>query len=126
MPGGRLEACQKSDGICLTPLIRFYKSSFVKLRHHPLMKYGGADNWPPEWKPADPRDNKPILHGEAGVLQYVLCESSNKCFLLIKQEGRGHIGTLRFDDPAFCQQLGKFLTALHRSLDKRNRRFGHV
>lgn len=82
----------------------------MELRHHPLMSYCGLSNWPPVWKPANPRGDKPTLTGEIGMLKYVLCqESSKECFLIIVHEGVGYIGCLLFDDAAFCQQLGKLL-----------------
>jgi hypothetical protein len=62
------------------------------------------------WKPANPRDDKPSLHGEIGVLKYVVCQSSgNTCFLMIAHGGGGYIVSLLFDDGSFYQQIGKIL-----------------
>jgi len=84
--------------------------SRMELRNPPLMICYGIPNWPPVWKPANPRDDKPTLQGEIGVLKYVLGQSSgNTCFLLIEHNGGGNIGSLLFDDASFCQQIGKIL-----------------
>jgi hypothetical protein len=82
----------------------------MELRNHPLMSHYGIPNWPPVWTPANPRDDKPSLCGEIGVLKYVLCESSgDTCFLVITHDGGGYIGSLLFDEGSFCQQIGKIL-----------------
>ena len=82
----------------------------MELRNHPLMSHYGIPNWPPVWTPANPRDDKPSLRGEIGVLKYVLCQSSgNTCFLMIAHDGGGYIGSLLFDEGLFCQQIGKIL-----------------
>jgi hypothetical protein len=82
----------------------------MELRNHPLMSHYGIPNWPPVWKPANPRDAKPSLRGEIGVLKYVVCQSSsNKCFLMIAHDGGGYIGSLLFDDGSFFQQVAKIL-----------------
>ena len=82
----------------------------MELRNHPLMVRYEIPNWPPVWTPANPRDNKPSLRGEIGVLKYVLGHpSENTCFLLITHDGGGYIGALLFDDRLFCQQIGKIL-----------------
>ena len=82
----------------------------IELRSHPLMSQFGVPNWPPVWKPANPRDDKPSLKGEIGELKYVLYQSAgNKCFLIMTHEGGGYVGALLFDDGSFCQQIGKIL-----------------
>ena len=82
----------------------------MELRSHPLMSHFGVPNWPPVWKPANPRDGKPSLNGEIGELKYVLCQLSGKaCFLIILHDGGGYIGSLLFDEDLFCQQIGKIL-----------------
>ena len=84
----------------------------MELRTHPPMVRYEIPNWPPVWTPANPRDNKPSLRGEIGVLKYVLGHpSENTCFLLITHDGGGYIGALLFDDRLFCQQICKLLQA---------------
>jgi len=83
----------------------------MELRNHPLMSHYGIPNWHPVWIPANPRDDKPSLQGEIGVLKYVLCQrSGNACFLMMAYDGMGYIGSLHFDEGLFCQQIGKSLT----------------
>lgn len=82
----------------------------MELSNLPLMVRYGIPNWPPVWKSANPRDDKPSLHGEIGVLKYVLYQTSgNACFLMITHEGGGYIGALLFDNGSFCQQIGRIL-----------------
>jgi len=70
----------------------------------------GLTNWPPVWAPADPRDGKSSLRGEIGRLKYVLCGASeNTCFLITMYNGGAYIGSLLFDDRAFCEQIGRIL-----------------
>jgi hypothetical protein len=70
----------------------------------------GLSNWPPVWIPADPKGNRSSLRGEIGRLKYVLFrESDNTCFLVTMHDGGGYVGSLLFDDRAFCQQLGRIL-----------------
>jgi hypothetical protein len=82
----------------------------MELRNHPLMTRYGLPNWPPVWAPADPRDGKSSLRGEIGRLKYVLCRASeNTCFLITMHNGGAYIGSLLFDDRAFCEQIGRIL-----------------
>ena len=84
----------------------------MELRNHPLMVRYGIPNWPPVWTPANPRDDKPSLHGEIGVLKNVLGQSSkNTCFLLIAHDDGHYLGALLFDDRLFCQQICNLLQA---------------
>jgi hypothetical protein len=84
--------------------------SYMELRNHPLMVRYGIPNWPPVWTPANPRDHKPSLRGEIGVLKYVLGQSSeNTCFLMIVHDDEHYIGALLFDDRLFCQQICNLL-----------------
>lgn len=84
--------------------------SHMELRNHPLMVRYGIPNWPPMWTPVNPRDDKPSLRGEIGVLKHVLGQSSkNTCFLLIAHDDEHYLGALLFDDLLFCQQICKLL-----------------
>jgi hypothetical protein len=84
----------------------------MELRSHPLMVCYGIPNWPPVWTPANPRDDKPSLRDEIGVLKHVLGQSSkNTCFLVIAHDDAHYLGALLFDDGLFCQQIYKFLQA---------------
>jgi hypothetical protein len=51
------------------------------------------------------------LMGEVGVLKFVRSNSrmSNKCFLVIDFEEELYIGTLIFNDRAFCRQISNLL-----------------
>jgi hypothetical protein len=76
------------------------------LREHPLMRRGPISNWPPAWTYPTEESTK-TLHGEIGVLRYVHSTSqrSKKCILVIEHNKEHYVGTLSFDDSAFCSQI---------------------
>src|SRR5262245_8207633 len=81
----------------------------MHLRDHPLMKYRTLCNWPPEWVPTSGlRDASDTPSGEIGTLAQVLLskiEPYNRCYLLINFKNEQYMGTLIFDDAAFCRQI---------------------
>ena len=86
----------------------------MHLRDHPLMSYRGIRNWPPSWVQAGGlRDiATPTLLGEDGTLTQVLLsriEPRTRCFLLIDFKDQSYMGTLLFDDAAFCCQVHDLL-----------------
>jgi hypothetical protein len=86
----------------------------MELRSHPLMQYRGVSNWPPTWVQAiSPMENKK-LRGEIGVLNEVGSPRSislmTACHITIEYELERYVGTLLFDDPAFCFLISKVLS----------------
>jgi hypothetical protein len=82
----------------------------MKLRDHPLMSYRGLKNWPPTWT----RTRSSVVttvRGEVGVLTYVHSnpQVSDKCYLVMDYEGETYVGTLIFENHAFCTQVGDLL-----------------
>ena len=77
----------------------------MKLRNHPLMFYRGISTWPPIWVQSRFRGLHKKLSGEIGVLKQVhlgLGDRSPRCYLVIEHDRERYVGTLLFDDPAFC------------------------
>jgi len=86
----------------------------MQLRDHPLMSYRGMRNWPPTWvQSGGLRDTAtPTLHGEIGTLTQILLsriEPYTRCYLLIEFKGESYMGTLIFEDAAFCRQIHNLL-----------------
>jgi hypothetical protein len=82
----------------------------MKLRDHPLMRYHGVPNWPPTWLWIDGVERK--RRGEIGTLKAVTLSKlkpANCCYLYIDHEGSSYVGSLLFDDIAFCSQIVKLL-----------------
>jgi hypothetical protein len=79
----------------------------LKLRDHPLMtRKSGMPTWPPIWTTTVPgQHHRPA--GEIGVLERVFMHDlfDNKIFLFIQHEGHRYMGSMHFDDPAFCYQV---------------------
>ena len=91
----------------------------MKLRDHPLMAYRKMRNWPPIWieKYAD---NK-TLTGEIGVLTHIGTSSmrSKRCFLHITYNDKPYVGSLFFDDLAFCAFVRELLKKnIHESIEE--------
>jgi hypothetical protein len=83
----------------------------MMLRDHPLMAYKGSRNWPATWMWIDGSEDK-HPYGEIGILRAVLLskiQPANRCLLLISYEGSSYLGSLLFDDPAFCKQIVNLL-----------------
>jgi hypothetical protein len=82
----------------------------MKLRDHPLMSYRGLKNWPPTWSRARSNVVKTV-RGEVGVLAYVHSNPkvSGKCYLVMDYDGETYVGTLIFENHAFCKQVGNLL-----------------
>jgi hypothetical protein len=83
----------------------------IQLRNHPLVKtYCGRSNWPPVWISVD---RKPITEivGEIGTLRlaHYRIGYPTRCHLVIEHQNETFVGTLLFDDGAFCWTLTKFL-----------------
>ena len=89
----------------------------MELRNHPLMCYRGIPNWPPVWTHVA-KENVKTMRGEVGVLTYVLSHErrSNKCYMVIDEDGERFVGCLIFDDITFCGQIATLL----------KRHLGHV
>jgi hypothetical protein len=82
----------------------------VKLRDHPLMQHRGVPNWPPVWTRA--RDNTvSTVRSEVGVLTFVhaMPQVSTLCYLVMEYDGTTYVGSLIFDDHAFCKQIATLL-----------------
>jgi hypothetical protein len=78
----------------------------MQLRDHPLMSYHCSKNWPPVWTRARGNVVKTVA-GEVGVLSYVHSNDglASRCYLVMDHEGETYVGTLLFDDHAFCEQM---------------------
>ncbi len=81
-----------------------------KLRDHPLMGYRSVPNWPPVWVRCS-RGPYAKITGELGVLTDVKWYdlTANRCFLLIEFQSERYMGSLIFDDAAFCRQIHDLL-----------------
>ena|SRR5215510_3817839 len=86
----------------------------MQLRNHPLMSYRGIRNWPPAWIQTGGLQDiaTPTLQGEIGTLTQVLLSRIGPyktCYLLIDFKDQSYMGTLLFDDVAFCRQVSNLL-----------------
>ena len=74
------------------------------------MCYGGLRNWPPVWIAADPTIGR-VIAGEVGILRHIEYNAryNTRCLLLVEYDGEIFIGTLRFDDIAFCSLFANTL-----------------
>jgi len=84
----------------------------MELRRHPLMVFKGVPNWPPAWIwTSGIANTRPT--GEIGTLLDVRQSTVNPdtCFISIAYDESTYVGRLIFDDPNFCQQFYKVLTA---------------
>ena len=71
-----------------------------------MTRKSGFPNWPPMWTTTHrARGDKPS--GEIGILEKPLRPEmfTNRLFLLIQHEGLRYMGSMAFDDPAFCYEL---------------------
>lgn len=87
----------------------------MKLRDHPLMSYRSIPNWPPVWTTTR-FENHPRPTGEVGTLEEAVVTDlfDNKIFLVMHNiDGNRYLGSLLFDDSAFCRQVYASLK-LHR------------
>src|SRR6266513_2747465 len=85
----------------------------MQLRDHPLMvRKSGFKNWPPLWTTTH-YDRNDTPTGEIGTLHQVLTGElfDNKIFLFIQFQGFRYMGSMRFDDLAFCSQVHTLLKA---------------
>jgi hypothetical protein len=82
----------------------------MELRAHPLMRHRSQPNWPPVWTQVNEGKTKTVK-GEVGVLKYVHAnvKLSQKCFLVIEHAHEKYVGSLIFDDKAFCAQVAALL-----------------
>jgi hypothetical protein len=74
------------------------------------MNYGGVHNWPPIWIETRPRTYAKVT-GEIGTLTYVYSNPAamNRCTLVIEHEAKTYVGTLTFNNEAFCKQVCELL-----------------
>jgi hypothetical protein len=78
----------------------------MQLRDHPLMTHRGVPNWPPVWTLGE-SESAPKPVGEVGTLEDVLMNNflANKIFVLMLFSAQRYMGSLIFDDVAFCKQI---------------------
>ena len=104
-------SCHFSDNSCSVD--SGIQAESMQLRDHPLMvRKSGFKNWPPLWTMTHhDRNDNPT--GEIGTLQQVLTSEllDNKIFLFIQFQGFRYMGSMRFDDLAFCSQVHTLLKA---------------
>jgi hypothetical protein len=74
------------------------------------MSYRGASNWPPVWL-QNTRGGVKTLKGEIGVLKYVFLRHApaDKCYLTMEYQNQAFVGTMLFDDEAFCERICRIL-----------------
>src|SRR5918994_7954297 len=81
----------------------------MELRKHPKMTWQGRPNWPPHWSGPYGPDN-PLPEGEVGVLRAVEKDVvAPSCVLTVAHNDQQYLGTLRFDDEEFCNQISAIL-----------------
>src|SRR5690349_12878668 len=83
----------------------------MNFRDHPLMtRTSGMKRWPPRWSSTG-RDKKDWPRGEVGTLQQAwLHKGLDTClFLFIEYNGSQYIGSMYFDDVAFCYEVDTLL-----------------
>jgi len=70
------------------------------------MTYRGLSNWPPVWVRSS-RGPYAKITGEVGTLTDVKWYdlTANRCFLLMEFQSERYMGSLIFDDAAFCRQI---------------------
>jgi hypothetical protein len=81
------------------------------LRDHPLMSRHGFRNWPPLWIWVEGSEDK-SPKGEVGILKWVglsVIDPPSRCYLYINLEESSYMGSLLFDDSAFCRYVALFL-----------------
>jgi hypothetical protein len=68
----------------------------------------GVPNWPPVWLGGDNNDLSP---GDPSVVTHVITDKRDhtKCFLIVEQNGLGHVGLLKFDDFTVCTRIATIL-----------------
>jgi hypothetical protein len=76
-----------------------------------MNRKSGFANWPPKWTTLSDKNDKPS--GEIGTLEKPLRPEmfTNRLFLLIRHEGFRYMGSMAFDDPAFCYELYRLLNS---------------
>jgi hypothetical protein len=83
----------------------------MKLKDDPRMRYRGVPNWPPVW--LERFGDGGVIGGEVGVLTHVGADPGqmrrNRIFVYITHENKPYIGSLLFDDPAFCRSVCSLL-----------------
>ena len=82
----------------------------MKPRDHPLMRYRTMRNWPPVW--IEKFSENKTLMGEIGVLKtlgVINMKRGTRCYLHITHNGKPYVGSLLFDDAAFCTQIANLL-----------------
>jgi hypothetical protein len=80
----------------------------VKLREHRLMTCRRVPNWPPKSLGLEGAE---LFTGEQGFVKHVLADRRNpkKCFLIVEQNGIGHVGLLEFDDLQLCARIAAII-----------------
>jgi hypothetical protein len=83
----------------------------MSLRDHPLLSYGGVPNWPPVWVGIAGEKRRP--RGEIGILREVRYGRDSlgrsRLHLVIVYKKSHYMGTLLFDDRAFCLHIYQVL-----------------
>jgi hypothetical protein len=77
-----------------------------------MMRKSGLPTWPPKWTPTRlERDDKPV--GEVGILEDVVMSNliDDKIFLFMHHQSYRYMGSMGFDDRAFCAQIYTLLKA---------------
>ncbi|HKY08039.1 MAG TPA: hypothetical protein VJQ55_07355 [Candidatus Binatia bacterium] len=74
------------------------------------MQHRNVRNWPPVWT-RDRGQGLKTVRGEVGKLAFIYSNPavSTRCYLVIDYNGENYVGTLIFDDRAFCKQVTDLL-----------------
>jgi hypothetical protein len=82
----------------------------MRLRDYPLMSYRGVCNWPPVWVGIAEEKRRPRSE-TASLMKSVLENFIGREQIALAHHTRSHyLGTLLFDDRAFCLQIYQVLT----------------
>ncbi len=80
----------------------------MKLRNHPLMSYRGVSNWPPVWTQAR-RDSVKTVRSWNSHLCAFQSSDVEQMFFVMEHGGETYVGTLIFENDAFCRQINILL-----------------
>jgi hypothetical protein len=73
------------------------------------MSYHGVRNWPPIW--TTPRRESKLPKGEVGTLEDVITHElfEHRLYLIMELDDRLYMGSITFDNKAFCETIHAFL-----------------
>ena len=115
---------ERRNEIELTKRGSYYSYGPMKLRDHRMMSHRGVKNWPPVWTRLGTMSSK---SSEGKLVFFSILFSIPKCpvgaFVVIEHEGKTYVGTLLFQDRAFCKQVSDLL---HRHVKRTIKEIGNL